>query len=85
MGILFNVASLNSTSWATAMATGALRRYELCRRPTFHGVYSIQGLFERLQEEEMRTVSAAAALAQFGPGGPSTASGDQLRGQSAKC
>jgi len=79
MYILANVASLNSTSWTTATATGTLSYLGYADAQKFAGVYGVQALFERTQEEEMRTASAALALAQFGPGGPGTASDDQLR------
>jgi hypothetical protein len=79
MSIQVNAANLNSTSWTTAEATGALgyMGYETTKK--FAPVYETQGVLQRLQEEQFRNASNTLAPLSNLPGGPEKLSDDQLR------
>ena len=79
MNIQVNAATLNSASWTTAEATGALgyMGYETAKK--FAPVYDLQTLLQRFQEEQCRTASNAMAPVANMQGGPETLSDDQLR------
>jgi hypothetical protein len=79
MSIAVNGANLNSTSWSTAAATGALGYMGYAQAKRFAKAYDIQGLLQRTQEDEFRTASGALSLVSFSPGGPETMSDAQLR------
>lgn len=79
MSITVNGANLNSTSWSTAAATGALGYMGYAQAKRFAKAYDIQGLLQRTQEDEFRTASGALSLVSFSPGGPETMSDAQLR------
>ncbi len=78
MVIAFNGASLNSTSWTTAAATGALTYlgYEDARK--FAKAYDLQALLLNVQNEGLRTVAHALAPIAYNDG-PSGMTDEQLR------
>jgi len=79
MNVGFSAPNLNSTSWTTAAATGALAYMSYDEVKKFGRTYDLQALLQRREDDQIKNVSSAAALAAFGPGGPPTASDEQLR------
>ncbi|MBZ5575749.1 MAG: hypothetical protein LAP40_04225 [Acidobacteriia bacterium] len=79
MSILINGATLSSTSWTTASATGALGYLGYADAKRFATAYYIQALLEHAQDDEYQTAIRAFALLKYSPGGPATLSDEQLR------
>jgi hypothetical protein len=61
MSVNFNSATLNTASWTTASTIGALSYMDYAEVKRFAEVYKLQALFERLQEDEIKSVQT-----QFG-------------------
>ncbi len=79
MSIKVSAANLNSTSWTTAAATGALGYMGYPEAKKFAKAYDIQAVLQRTQDDEFRTASSALALMSLTPGGPPALSDDRLR------
>jgi hypothetical protein len=79
MSLGINGASLNSTSWTTAAATGALGYIGYAEAQKFAKAYELQGMLLRIQEEDFRKITEPLALMSFTPGGPDKLTDEQLR------
>jgi hypothetical protein len=79
MSMRVNGATLSSTSWTTAAATGALAYMGYDETKRFAKAYDLQSFVQRTQEEEFRMVTSPIAIVSFSPGGPDTLSDEQLR------
>jgi hypothetical protein len=79
MSITTTLANLNSASWTTAAATGALGYMGYDEAKKFAGAYDLQALVQRMQDDEVRKVSGALAPASFSTSGPEALSDDELR------
>lgn len=60
--LVANLADLNSTSWATAQAVGALSFMEYGEVKRYARVYQLQEEFLRLQQKNLDTVTSALAV-----------------------
>jgi hypothetical protein len=79
MGIKVSGASLSSTSWTTAAATGALGYIGYAEAQKFAHAYELQGLLLRMQEEAFGKSVAPLAILSLAPGGPDGLTDEQLR------
>ena len=79
MSVNASGASLNSTSWTTAAATGALAYMGYAEAKKFARAYDLQAMVLRLQEDEVRMAAQTLAPVAFSAGGPDTLSAEQLR------
>ena len=77
--IRVSAASLNSTSWTTASATGALAYMGYDQAKKFASAYELQGMLLRLQEDGFRKATEPFAIISPEPGGPDKLTDDQLR------
>src|SRR5262245_57495564 len=78
MKIVINGATLSSTSWTTAGATGALSYIDYAEAKKFASAYEIQAFLQRTLEEQIHASQEFFAILSFG-GSPEKLSDDQLR------
>ena len=79
MSLSVNNADLNSTSWTTAGATGALGYMGYAEAKRFARAYEIQELLQHVQEDRMRSVVHALTPVNFSGNGPDSMTDEQLR------
>lgn len=79
MKIPVNGAALNSTSWTTASATGALGYIGYAEAKRFATSYEIQALLQSAQQDMLQSAVQAYSDVAFNEGGPSSLREDQLR------
>ncbi len=72
-------AGLSSAAWDTATVTGALGYMGYDESKKFAGVYELQGILKRFQEDQFRTATRAIALVAFRPGKPEDLPAEELR------
>lgn len=79
VAIAVNGADLNSTSWNTALATGALGYMGYADAKKFTRAYHLQEMLERVQDEEFRIGAQALMPMKYSPKGPESMTDEQLR------
>ena len=79
ISIVTNAANLNSTSWTTASATGALSYMSYAEVKKLAKVYDVQALLQRVQDDQFKTGANALTPVVYAADGPPSLSDDQLR------